>query len=163
MNPIATWIMSILGIVIVGTVVDLVLPEGRMNKYIKSIFACATILIIVLPLPNLIKNNFNVNDGELIKPDFVLDSDYIEYAEKVKMRYLAHGVEEELANEGYKNTKVEISGNFKNNVVTINLVKINISNLVIDENLQHINKYEQISKLVTKYLSIDKGVVVINE
>ncbi len=164
MNAISAWIMSILGIVIVGTLIDLILPNGRINKYIKSIFATLTVLVIVTPIPSLIKNNFNTDDGSLITPDFTLDENYLAYADKVKLRYLAKGVEKKLSEDGLHNVSREIVGKFeKDNSIVINLVKVNLKNLVIDENIQHINKYELITELVTKYLNVEKGAVIINE
>ncbi len=164
MNAISAWIMSILGIVIIGTLIDLILPSGRISKYIKSIFATVTVLVIVTPIPSLIKNNFNVENGNLIAPEFTLDENYIAFADGIKMRYLAKGVEEKLAEDGLRGVSVEIDGKFdNNNSLIINFVKVNLQNLVIDEDKQHINKYELIRDSVTKYLNVEKGAVIINE
>lgn len=164
MNAISAWIMSILGIVIIGTLIDLILPSGRISKYIKSIFATVTVLVIVTPIPSLIRNNFNVENGGLIAPEFTLDENYLAYADKVKMRYLSKGVEEKLAEDGFRGVSVEIDGKFdENNSLVINFVKVNLQNLVIDEDKQHINKYELIRDSVTKYLNVEKGAVMINE
>ena len=56
------WILSIAGVTILSVVVDLILPSGQTAKYIKNIFAFVMILVIISPLPALIKGNFNVND-----------------------------------------------------------------------------------------------------
>ena len=164
MSAISAWIMSILGIVIIGTLIDLILPSGRISKYIKSIFATVTVLVIVVPIPNLIKNNFNPSGGNLITPEFTLDENYLAYTDKVKMRYLAKGLEEKLAEDGLHNVSVEIDGKFGDgNSPVINLVKVNLQNLVIDEDIRHINKYELIRDLVTTYLNVERGAVIINE
>lgn len=163
MNAISAWIMSILGVVIVGTLIDLILPSGRMSKYVKSIFATITVLIIVTPLPNLIKNGFRTDSGTLITPEFVLDENYMAYADKVKLKYLARGVENKLADDGMRGVKVEIDGKFDGSDIIINYVYVNLQNIVMDENISHINKYELIRESVTKYLNVEKGTVIINE
>ena len=66
MSSVGAWILSILGIVVIGAVIDLVLPSGRMNKYVKSIFSAVTILVIILPLPNLVKNGCGKYQKEFI-------------------------------------------------------------------------------------------------
>ena len=163
MNAISAWIMSILGIVIIGTLIDLILPSGRIGKYIKSIFATVTVLVIVLPIPSLIKNNFKIENGNLITPEFILDENYIDYANKIKMQYLAKGVETVLAEDGLRNVKVTIDGTSDKNNIIIKSVTVNLKNLVIDEDKQHINKYELIRESVTKYLNVEKDAVIIYE
>ncbi len=163
MKAVTAWILTILGIVLIGALVDLVLPAGRMNKFLKSLFATLTVCVIVLPLPGFLKNGFNFNADKLIQPDFAIDEKYLESAEKIKMSYLAKGLKKQLEEDGYKNLEIEIVGSFKDNNLVVSSVKINIANLVIDSGLSHINKYEQIEKSVTQYLDIDKGAVVIYE
>lgn len=161
MSAVGAWIMSILGIVVIGTVFDLILPQSKMSKFMKSVFATLTVLVIVLPLPGFFKNGFDFNSDDLFKTEFTLDESYINSANEIKINYMEYGVKKQLESDGYKNAEVEITGTFNNNDITIQYVKVNIKNLVIDSNLQHINKYEQISDLVTKYLNVDKGVVII--
>lgn len=162
MKSVSAWILSILGIVIIGTIIDLILPSGRMNKYIKSIFATVTILIIILPLPSLIKNGFKF-DGGLIKEDFQLDENFIDYSNKFKVGYLERGMQDAFTKEGLKNIKVTIKAEIKGNDIKITQVTINLVNLVISENLEHINKYELIDRLVTTHLKVNKEVIVLNE
>lgn len=159
---ISAWILSILGIVIVGALVDLLLPSGRMNKYVKSVVAAITVLIIVLPLPGLIKNNFKF-DGGIMKDDTKLDESFIDYVTRAKLSYLESGLIEALNKEGIRGVTAVIKGDFKDNKINIKSVTINLQNVVIDDDLQHINKYELLEKMVTKFLNVDKGVVIINE
>ena len=79
MSAVGAWILSILGIVVIGAVIDLVLPSGRMNKYVKSIFSAVTILVIILPLPNLVKNGCGA-DGFIFDKDIELNENYLQYA-----------------------------------------------------------------------------------
>ncbi|MDR2201800.1 MAG: stage III sporulation protein AF [Clostridiales bacterium] len=163
MSAAAAWITSILGVVIVGTLIDLILPSGRMNKYIKSVFAAVTVLVIVLPLPSLIRSGFKPEGGKLFAPEFSLDSRYIEYADAVKFGYLARGVEKMLKEDGMAGVSVKIEGGFSGHEPVINLVSANLQNLVIDKNLEHINKYERTRDLIAQYLNVPKDAVIIYE
>ncbi len=44
------YLISIIGVVMLGVLVDLVLPSGQMNKFVKSMFGIFTILIIISPV-----------------------------------------------------------------------------------------------------------------
>ncbi len=153
--------MSILAVVALGFIADLVLSGKRMGKFVNAIFASLTILIIVAPLPNIIKNGFN-GDNILFVPGIEVDDSYINYANKMRVRSLERGVEEALSKEGYRNIEVEIKGEFDEEI-KIQSISLNLSNLVMDDKVVHINKYEAITRFVSGYLDVDKGVVVIYE
>lgn len=157
------WILSILGIVAVGAVVDLVLPSGRMNNYIKAIFAAVTVLVIVLPLPSLIKSCTGSSDTDIFDSEIVLDENYLDYALGIKLGYLENGVQKALENEGIRGAVVTLGGEAQGAQIKVTNAEINLSQVVIDENLAHINKYELVEKLVTEYLQLDKGAVKIYE
>lgn len=162
MNSFGSWAMTILGVVVIGIIIDLVLPTGRMQKYLKSVFAAILVLIIVLPIPSIIKNGINFDSGSLFENDFTLDDNYLDYSNSIKYSYLEKGVVSALAEDGIKNAKVTITGGSDKNIYKISLVKINLQNSVIDEDLQHINKYELVRDKVTAYLKVDKGLVIID-
>ena len=162
MSAVGAWILSILGIVVIGAVIDLVLPSGRMNKYVKSIFSAVTILVIILPLPNLVKNGCGA-DGFIFDKDIELNENYLQYAENIKKNSLIKGLKAALKNDGIEIGEIEISGNFSTAAPEISSVKINLSQVVIAEHYAHINKYELIQKKVTEYLSVDKDAVILYE
>ena len=160
MGPITGWLIGILSIVILGTVVDLISAGGRMSKYIRSVFAAVTVLVIILPLPSLIRNGINFDSSFLIQNEFELDENYLRWAETVKLSALARGVQEQLRQDGVQGAVVTVEGSARANNITIELVRVNLENVVIDGNNQHINKYELIRQLVAEYLSIDRGQVI---
>lgn len=49
------WLASILGVVVVGVVVELLTQNRRMGGFVRSIYGFIVLLVIVSPLPNLIK------------------------------------------------------------------------------------------------------------
>lgn len=51
----AAWLGSILGIVVVGVVVELLTQNRRMGNFIRSIYGFIVLLVIVTPLPKLFK------------------------------------------------------------------------------------------------------------
>lgn len=60
----ANWILSIVGIICLGILIEIVLPQGKTTKYIKGVFSLVVILVIVSPLPKLIGKEYEINfDG----------------------------------------------------------------------------------------------------
>ena len=56
------WIMCIVGISALGILMDIIIPEGETNKYIKGIFAIFTVFVIIYPLPKLLKGGINLDE-----------------------------------------------------------------------------------------------------
>ena len=57
------WLLSIAGVVILGVIVELVMSDGPMSKFIRGIYAFFILLVIVSPLPNLLSNGIEVGGG----------------------------------------------------------------------------------------------------
>ena len=51
----AAWLGSILGVVVVGVVIELLTQDRRMGNFIRSIYGFIVFLVIVTPLPKLFK------------------------------------------------------------------------------------------------------------
>ena len=158
MSALTAWILSILGVVVVGAVIDLVLPSGRMNKYIKSVFASVTVLIVLLPLPNLLHGGCDFH-GFSLGGDLQLQEEYLDYASEIKKKALVDGLRAAMLSEGITLGEVEIEGNFRAAAPVIESVQINFSQVVIDGQSAHINKYQLIAEKVSQYLAVARDVV----
>ncbi len=55
-----SWIMGIVGVIVLSVLIDIVLPEGQMNKYIKGIFAILLIYMLISPVVALAKKDFDI-------------------------------------------------------------------------------------------------------
>ena len=66
MTFISGWIMSILGIVVLGTTVDLLMTKSRMKNIIRSVFATVSVLVIITPLPSLIRNGVDISFSDML-------------------------------------------------------------------------------------------------
>lgn len=62
------WILSISGVICLGILLEIVLPDGKVAKYVKGAFSLLVVLAIAAPLPALVKKNFNINiDTDIFK------------------------------------------------------------------------------------------------
>ena len=159
MSEVSAYLLSIVGVVLLSIVLDLVLSDGTTKKYIKSIMSLILIFVLVGPLPKIIKNGVNFS---FIESSVSLDENYQNVIFEQQKNQLEKNLEKLLADEGFKNINISIwADNF--NGLNINTIFVDLSNLVLSENNQHINKYEAIKILLTKQTGIKEEQVIFND
>ena len=162
MTSVTSWLIGILSVVLLGTVADLLLSETRTGKYVKSIFAAVTVLVIIMPIPGLIRNGFDFDGEFMIKNEFDLDENYLAFSNRVKLAHLERGIVEQLNKDGVKNAAVTVEGEILAADIKIQLVRVNLQNAVIDGIKPHINKYELVRDKISGYLNIEKGRIIVD-
>lgn len=159
----SSYLISVIGVVMLGVLVDLVLPSGQMNKFVKSMFGVFTILIIISPVPKLINSNFDFSSLFYNQASIEIDKDFLEVTNKKIVKQLENSVVASCEKAGYSNVMCEIESILVENKLVIEKVKINLSNLVISQNVVHINKYTEIEQAVQRVVNIEKERIVFNE
>ena len=103
----SAWLLSIVGVVSLGVLIELLLPEGENSKYIKGIFSVIVIFVIVSPLPKLVKGEsvdwFSPSGGEI-----QMDDTYYQSAKEDIQRKLIQSVEDKLKENGYNDLSYDI-------------------------------------------------------
>jgi hypothetical protein len=157
MSGVSSYILSIAGVILISVIIELVMCEGEMNKYIKSIFAFFTIAVIVSPLPNILSSEsvssiFDINDYEL-------QQGYIDSLNKTKAEVLSSEIELLLKNEGYENILINITFDTDNiHKVNVNLLNIKVTDKAEYNDIVQIQEY--ISKVLKDKFNIDGGRIV---
>ena len=59
------WLLSIVGVVFLGVMVDIISPSGKTGGFIKSMFAIFLVYVVITPIVKLAKNG-----------EFKIDEDY---------------------------------------------------------------------------------------
>lgn len=155
MSTLSGWVLSIAGVVLLGTVIDLLLTKSRLKTFIRSVFASVAVLVIVTPIPSFIKSGF---DADFTWGDVELDSGYLSYVEHYKLNTLARAVEKVLEQEGLAGAKVTVDGEVDGEIL-VREVTINLSETVIAGESEHINKYAEVRKQVAGYLGVGEDKV----
>ncbi len=153
MNSFAAWGLTVLGLATVTTVAEMLLPQGKLRKVVRSVVATVTALVIVTPLPSLLKNGF---DFDFAADAVETDADYLDYVENAKNEIIAKSVCDHLKSKGYGSgytLTVETDG------YDVKSVTINFSQSGITENGEHINKSE-IIELIADYLRIGEEAIM---
>ena len=160
---VGSFVLSIVGVVFLGVLIDVIMPDGEMNKYIKGVFSLLALFVILSPVQKLFNNNFNLDDIFYNNNAVETDSDFLEATNKQIKVQLEKTLLAKLKSAGFDEIKVEIICEMSDNVFKIKKVIIDISNLVMSKDLSHINKYKEIKKITTDFLNVEESDVEINE
>lgn len=161
-GDISTWIMSIAGIICLSVIVELMLPDGQMNRYIKGIFSFVIILVIIMPIPNLIGKEINFSN--IFDYDNVaVDEDYIYQLNLDKINIVRDEIENDIQLHGYENVKIYVDCDIFDNAMKFESITVDITNLVISENAEHKNIAkikDDITDIIQSHLQIDRGSIL---
>jgi stage III sporulation protein AF len=72
---ISAWVLSIAGVITLTVLLDILLPEGQMNKYVKGICSIVTIFVVVSPLPSLVSRDYGANLSDFGDGTTVIETD----------------------------------------------------------------------------------------
>ena len=156
----AGYILRVLGIVVAGVIIDVIIPSGSINKYIKSIYSIFVVAVLISPILNFVSNKseftFNYNNYEI-------DQELYEYITNQRVNSLQLDIKEELELNGFEGVDININFSLENNTLNYNSCTINLEKLVIDADKQHINKYEFIKEVVKDYTDLTDEEIIFNE
>ena len=125
-----SWLLNIVGIVFIGVILDVVLPNGKTNQFIKHVFSVFMLFVVVSPVSNWVSSAFNVEVGS-----GVTDSNFLYVTNLEKINALEKDVVSEIESGGISNVSVIINGNVFAEVLTIKSVYVDVSNAVSENNL----------------------------
>lgn len=158
---ISGWIMSVAGICILGVLVDLVLPNGQTKKYIKGIFAFIVVFVIISPIPSLLNKEFSVDD--IFEEDaIVIQEDFIYQINNERLENIENMIKLDLKEQGVENVELILSANIFTNDMVIEAVFVDLSRVVLNEKLEHIDINELVAKSILKYVSVNESNIVFN-
>lgn len=132
MSAVSSWLLSITGIMLLSVLTEFVLPEGQMNKYIKTIFSFAILLVIILPIPQIFEKKFDLSDF-FGKTESSLQDDYLYQINIDKLTALNADLSKKIEKNGIKNVEISINANVLCENLEIYDVCINLCNAEYDE------------------------------
>jgi len=177
-NFINDWLEGIVIAVIVSVIIEMIIPEGKNKKYIKTIIGIYIMFVIISPI---ISNKNNINAEELLKTksnEYSTEIETINFSKEIQIAYeekMNQAITKELLANGYVLTKMKLSyetqeENFgKINNIEIHVVKKenkvkNIEKVNIDVNRENINiektitdeEKENLQNILSEYCGVDK-------
>ena len=142
MSNISSYVLTIAGVILISVVIELVMSDGQMNKYIKNIFSFFVVAVIIAPLPKLISNESisSVFDYE----EYQIQQEYISSLNNSKINVLINETQLELGEDGYHGVVVNVT--LQNNEITS--ISIGLKDLIIQDIAEHKN-IEEIKKVIS--------------
>lgn len=157
------YLLTLLGVILLGVLVDVILPSGSTAKYISGIFSIFVVFVIINPLLSFIKNGYNLRDY-FSSEQIELDGQLLFSFNKSKIQAVEQDIEQELASNGYEGVDIQIQFEITlDEDVEITQVLADISNLVINANSVNINKYVYIRQVVMSKVAVSEEVIVFCE
>ena len=160
MSEISSWILSIAGVICLSVIVELILPEGQMNKYIKGIFSFVVIFIIISPIPTLMKKELNIEKIFGFENSISVDEDYLYQLNYDKVNALKKEILNECEGFGYKNIEMYFNCDISKSEMKIKSITVDLSCLRITENSEH-NDISKIKKHIEIYIAIVVALIII--
>ena len=157
------WIINIGAVVLFTAILSLILPNGRLNGVIKSIFSLIIVLIILNPIISIKNSEFSFEDF-FTESNIAFQEDYLNFISIKKQENYQENCTLLLEELGVSNSDVDVyyeldqDGNF-----IIKKVNVNLENSVIKEEFAHIDIIEKIKNKLSSYLQIDIEVINVDE
>lgn len=154
------YILSVLGIVLAGVLIDIIIPNGAINKYIKSIYSIFVVAVLLSPAINYISKAKNIT---LQYQNVQINTQLLNHIAKQQVSTKQKNIENDLKQQGFNGVSVILEYSLKNDDISIISCTVNLENLSISSSNKHINKYEFISKVVNNHTNLNGGEIVFNE
>lgn len=151
------WILSLIGMAFLGVVIETILPNGKLNTFIKSVFALFLLFVIVKPLPKIFNKDLSINTDY----NYEEDSNFLINLNQKKIENYEISILNQLKNEGISNVNIEFEADTTSSDLKIQKVYIDICNIVLNNSDKHINITDTILKIVTNTLNVSNKEVII--
>lgn len=141
------WVLSVTAVICLTVLLDIIMPDGQMKKYVKGIVSIIVIFVIITPLASIAVGEFDLTKGNI-----TIDSDMLDNLESTSDRYRETQLESMLSDDDITaDVKIENDNGKKK-------VEVIIQNQVLSENEMNILK-QKVKDTVTDFLGIDSGSV----
>ena len=146
-----SWILNIVGIVFIGVIIEIILPDGKSNTFIKHIFNIFMLFVIVAPITKIVNNGLSY-----INNTVEMDNQYIYQINLEKINSLEVDIKKELEKIDINNTSVIVNANIFSESFCVESIYLDVSNSDIDN-----TKYKSIIDLIVKLTNVDEKDIVV--
>lgn len=159
---ISSWLLSVAGMGILGVVIDVVLPNGQTNKYVKGMFAFIMLFVIISPIPKLLKQDFDM-EKVFSSADIKIEEEFIYQVNRTKLSFLENQVKSQLLKQGIDNVTVAVNGDIFLANMQIKNVFVDLKNMVIKPGSKHIDIKKTVKEIVLTLCKIEEEKLIIHE
>ena len=155
---IKNYVLSVLGVVLLGIVVDIIIPTGQINKYIKSVYSIFVVMVLISPVIKFFKSgqDLKLNYTEYEINEKLLNYIYSKQADETEVL-----IETILGREGFSSVDIILCYSIENKELIYNSCQVNVENMSISSDKQHINSYEFIRNVVSEKTGLKDEVIMV--
>lgn len=152
------YLLSLLGVILLGVLVDAILPSGSTSKYISGIFAIIVMFVMISPVITWLKNDYKITEY-FTTTEIQLNDKLLYSINNNKLNALEVEIQQELEDSGFAGVIVDIKFELVAEDVKITQVLVDLNKLVINKNLVNINKYVYIRQVVQAHIAVSEEVI----
>lgn len=152
MSEFSVYILSVAGVVILTVLVEIVLPSGKMNKYVKGILAVFMVFVIVNPIINFVKKGINFD----FQISTQIDENVLNVVKNQQIKALKNDLENKLKQNGFGDVDLSFDAKIEDGVLKIETIFVDLTNYVLLNDEQHIFN----SKAVKDFLLTQTGLKI---
>jgi len=157
-SAVSSWVLTIVGVIIITVIVEITMPDGNINKYIKGILVIFTVFVMVSPITNLnIFGSIKNSDYDIKLDDSYLGDVNSQIANEYKVI-----IESKLKTNGYENVTVDIDLK-DDEKLEIDAVFVYLCDLVLKSNDESINIYNNIKSIIKSVVVVDAEDIIFYE
>lgn len=154
------YILTILGIVLAGILIDIIVPTGKINKYIKSIFAIFVVAVILMPVVKFIAKSDEIT---INYTDYEIEQNLMDYIFSSRVTAYENELIEVLENNGLSNIDIKINYSINSNELSLNSCEVNLKNMTSSNIEMHNNRYEFIAETIKEITNLTDEVIIFYE
>lgn len=157
-----SWVLSIVGMIVISVVAEIIIPMGQTSKVIKGVMAFITVLVIASPLPKLFDGSIDVSkyfDNE----DYFIGEELSNTIFNIRLEMTENQLKKSLEERGLSNFKIAIVAQNDETFLLIEKIMINLDNAVIKEINGNKIDVETIIMVVADIVGITREQVFIDE
>lgn len=157
------WVISVTVAAFSTSVISLILPNGKLSKYIKSVFSLIMVFVVLQPVFKL--KNIEVDFDKMFNnSEYTFQMDYLDYFNNKKIEIYKENCSTIIRDNGVDAFEIEIIYSINDfSELIVEKVVINLKNSVINSDKDHIDIIVGIKNVISKYLNINSNAVVVYE
>ena len=158
----SAYILSVCGAVVLSSLVTIILPEGKIGKFINGILKIFCVFVMLVPLVNWVSDlRFNPPENSA-NSSVSLDEDYLHYFYEKQSEAVSIDIQKSV--EKKFNIEVNVVTEWKKEeyVFSIRKVRVKIKNFGMYGNDEHIIVVEQIKTWISETIKLDREDIIVD-
>lgn len=150
-----SWLLSVAGVVFMGVMLEIILPNGKTVPFIKQIFSLLTLFVIVSPIVDFIDKNVSLSSSEM-----VIDYNFIYQHNLQKVEVAQKQIEDNIELLGYGDVSVIVNGTIFEEELRYSSVYVDISNLVVQDDVKKNDLKSEIKLLINSVINVEEENII---